>query len=68
MAISQTDIDALDVAIVSGELKVRLDGREVTYHSKAELLAARAHAVSVVNAAAGRVGPRHQVADFSDDE
>jgi DNA-binding response OmpR family regulator len=67
MAITQTDVDNLDLAIVAGELKVRLDGREVTYHSKAELLAARAHAASLVASAAGRVGPRHQLADFSDD-
>lgn len=67
MAITQTDVDTLDLAIVSGELKVRLDGREVTYHSKAELLAARAHAVSVIAVSAGRVGPRYQLADFSDE-
>ncbi|WP_411393334.1 phage head-tail joining protein [Vibrio parahaemolyticus] len=33
MAFTKDDIDALDEAIASGELTVKIDGREVTYRS-----------------------------------
>jgi hypothetical protein len=50
MALTQTDLDALDVAIASSELEVRLEGRAVTYRSMTELLQARAHVASVIAA------------------
>lgn len=57
MAISQADIDALDAAIVSGALSVEYDGRKVTYQNTAQLIAARAHAVQVVNGNIRRTNP-----------
>ena len=69
MAITQTDIDTLDAAIISGELTVRTQDRTVTYHSKAELIAARNHAAGVLasQSANQRLYPRHQLASFADD-
>lgn len=54
MALTQDDIDALDLAIVQGELTVKIDGREVIMRSVAELLQARRHAVRVVAKQSGR--------------
>jgi hypothetical protein len=41
MAYTQTQLDALDAAIASGELIVKYDGREVTYRSIDQLIKAR---------------------------
>lgn len=49
MALSQTDLDALDTAIASSELEVQLEGRRVKYRSTDELLKARAYVAGVVN-------------------
>lgn len=57
MAISQTDIDALDAAIVSGALSVEFDGRKVTYQNTAQLIAARAHAAQVISGSVRRTVP-----------
>lgn len=43
MALSQTDLDALDIAIASSELEVQLEGRRIKYRSTDELLKARAY-------------------------
>uniref|UniRef100_A0AB39C9U6 Uncharacterized protein n=1 Tax=Aliivibrio phage vB_Alvi_H905 TaxID=3234039 RepID=A0AB39C9U6_9VIRU len=43
MAFSKDDIDALDEAIASGELSVKIDGREITYRSMTELFRAKRH-------------------------
>jgi hypothetical protein len=68
MALTQTDLDALDAAIASGERRVTVDGRTVEYHSLAELLQARAHAAQVLSNAGGqRSGPRWRRAVFADD-
>jgi hypothetical protein len=58
MALSQTDLDALDAAIAASELEVQIDGRRVKYRSTAELLQARAHVSGVLAASAtsGRTG------------
>lgn len=57
MALTQTDLDALDAAISTSELEVEMsDGRRVRYRSISELLAARAHVASVV--ATGTTGTR----------
>lgn len=69
MAFTQTDLDAIDRAIASGELTIRTDaGRMVTYRSMDELLHARATIASAVAASTSvsRAYPRHQLADFSD--
>jgi hypothetical protein len=57
MAISQSDIDALDAAIVSGALSVEFDGRRITYQNTAQLIAARAHAVQVTSGSVRRTVP-----------
>lgn len=49
MALSQTDLDNLDAAIASGELKVAVNGRMVEYRSIGELTAARAHVLGVLS-------------------
>lgn len=41
MAVSQSDIDALNAAIASGERMVVLNGQSVTYRSITDLIAAR---------------------------
>lgn len=55
MALTQADLDALDSAIVSGVLKVRLEGREVTYQTTDELIKARAHAAQILAAGSSAV-------------
>lgn len=48
MPVTQSDIDALTTAIAQGEKSVRFsDGREVTYHSPRDLIAARDYLVSL---------------------
>jgi hypothetical protein len=37
MAFTQTDLNAVDAAIASGEMTVEVDGRRVTYRSIEEL-------------------------------
>ena len=57
--LTQTDLNALDQAIATGELTVEMNGRRVTYRSVPELLQARAHVAAQVAAAAnaGRPAP-----------
>lgn len=54
MALTQADLDALDVAIASAELEVRLEGRSVKYRSTDELMKARQHVAEVLAGASGR--------------
>lgn len=58
MALTQADLDRLDSAIASSELKVEIDGRSITYRSVEELKSARAHVASVITQAspAARAG------------
>jgi hypothetical protein len=57
MAFSQTDLDAIDAAIASGELTVKSNGREVTYRSMDDLLKARSTVQSGITASvSGRKG------------
>lgn len=51
MALTQTDLDAIDAAISRAELEVQLEGRRVRYRSMDELLKARQHVASVLSAA-----------------
>jgi hypothetical protein len=70
MALTQTDLDAINGAIASGELTVRTsNGSQVTYRSMDELIKARDIAKADIASASGsvRAYPRHQLADFSDD-
>ena len=48
MALTQTDLDALDAAIATSELEVEVAGRRVRYRSTAELLQARQHVAAVI--------------------
>jgi hypothetical protein len=57
MALSQSDLDALDTAIASGTLSVEFNGRKVAYQSTAALIAARNHVATVVNSAGRNRGP-----------
>jgi len=68
MAFTSADIDALDRAIASGELIVRMGERMVTYRSLDELLKARDAILSQIAAAAAssRAYPRFQLAEFAD--
>ena len=54
MALTQTDLDALDTAIASSELEVQLEGRRVKYRSTDELLKARQHVAQVLAVASGQ--------------
>jgi len=74
MAFSQADIDALDRAIASGEVRVRFSDpggsvREVEYRSIEELKSARALAASAVASSTviSRRVPRYQRASFADE-
>lgn len=53
MALTQADLDALDLAIASGELTVTTSGRTVTYQSTDKLLLARQHIANVLRAQSG---------------
>lgn len=59
MAITQSDLDALDAAILTAELEVEYQGRRVRFRSVAELRQAYEHARAVMatqRAGAGGVG------------
>lgn len=49
MALTQTDLDNLDAAIATGELRVEFNGRMVIYRSIDQLLRAREHVLSVLS-------------------
>lgn len=50
MALSQTDLDALDLAIARGTLSVEFEGRKHTYQTTSQLITARDHVARIVNA------------------
>lgn len=58
MALTQTDLDTLDRAIATGTLSVEFDGRKMTYQTTSQLIAARDHVASVVNARPLNRGPQ----------
>ncbi len=70
MAFTQSDLDAIERAIASGELTVRTDDRSITYRGMDELMKARDAIKSALAEAsnAARGYPRHQLADFADDD
>lgn len=61
MAWTQADLDAIETAVVTGRRRVRLNGREVEYHSVGDMLKARDAIRNEVarqeNEAAGRRRP-----------
>lgn len=54
MALTQSDLDALDLAIAGAELTVKVDGKEVTYRSIGELKRAREHVAGIISASSGK--------------
>ena len=62
MALTQTDLAALDKAIAGAELTVNVDGASVTYRSVQELRDARKHVASVL---ATQTGTRRGVFHFT---
>ena len=57
MAVSQSDIDALNAAIASGEKQVALGAQQITYRSIDELIRARNDMVAQLDAQAA-VAPK----------
>ena len=51
MAYTQTDLDNIDAAIASGELRVQVDGRDITYRSIDDLIKARGFAATQMTSA-----------------
>ena len=60
MALTQADLDTLDAAIATGELKIEYNGRMVVFRSIPELIAARAHVKQVLTTPAVAATPRSQ--------
>lgn len=62
MAVSQSDIDALNAAIASGERVVVLNGQSITYRSIDDLIKAKDHLTKQLQddqlAAAGKARPK----------
>jgi hypothetical protein len=74
MAFTQADIDVVDRAIATGELRVRLSApggsyREVEYRSMDDLIKAKSVMMGSVQTSAGvsRRVPRYQQAAFADE-
>jgi hypothetical protein len=65
MAWTQSQLDAIEAAIASGELTVRFGDRTVTYRSMDELLQARAVIKEAIDAGAGKVADRFVFAQTS---
>lgn len=65
MAFTQSQLDALDTALSDGVLSYRHNGRQVTHHSKDDMLKVRALMVAEIAAANRRGRPMGAVADFS---
>ena len=51
----QADLDKIEAAIASGERRVRLNGREVEYHSVGDMLKARDTIFNEINSAAATI-------------
>jgi hypothetical protein len=66
MALTSSDLDALDRAIASGQLAVRIGDRMITYQSLSDLLRARDHVAKLLSAGPVRTAPRFRTAVFDD--
>lgn len=58
MALTQADLDALDLAIASGTLEVEFNGRRQRYQTTTALIEARNHVARIVNQSSSPAGPR----------
>lgn len=67
MALQQSDLDALETAIATGELTVEYDNKRVTFRSIAELVQAAAYVRSQIAAAASTAPVTQSFASFSKD-
>ncbi len=63
MAISQAQVDALEAALTSGELRVSYDGRTVEYRSIDDLKKAIAYCKGEISAAEGTLRRRVNFTD-----
>lgn len=61
MALTSSDLAALDAAIAMGELEVEVAGRRVRYRSVDELIKARAHVAGVLAQSEARMGAAYRV-------
>lgn len=67
MAFTTSDLDAVKLAIATGQQTVEIGDRRITYRSVEELKAAKRLIEAELNGpSASRMYPRYQVADFSD--
>jgi hypothetical protein len=69
MAVTQTQLDALDAAIAKGVLTIRDGEKTITYQSAEDMLTRRNALASLLSSQASptRAAPRYQLADFRDD-
>jgi roadblock/LC7 domain-containing protein len=67
MAITQYQVDALEAALASGELRVEYDGKKVEYRSIPELQQALAYARSQMATASGTARVMMQPTTFRRD-
>jgi hypothetical protein len=69
MAVTQTQLDALDAAIAKGVLTIRDGEKTITYQSAEDMLTRRNALASLLasQATPTRATPRYQLADFRDD-
>jgi hypothetical protein len=58
MALTHTQLEALDLAIASGTLSVEFDGRKMVYQSTDALIKARNHVAGIVNGSVVNRGPQ----------
>ena len=64
MAFTQTQLDALDEAIGTGELEVEYEGRRIRYRSISELMQARSHVAAMLAQAANTYTSSATLAEF----
>lgn len=65
MAVSQSQIDALDAAIATGAKSITFEGRTVAYNSTSDMIAARNHLQQLLNAQNG-VMPTRQIRVYTE--
>lgn len=67
MALTQTDVDNLETALVTGELSVEIEGKKVTYRSVTEIKDALAYAKNEIEKTAAGGQTNQSYAGFSRD-
>ena len=65
MAYTTTDLDNIDAAIASGELRVQIDGRDITYRSIDDLIKARSFVATQMTAASASTSRRAYKFNFA---